>query len=93
VAVTHAGGRYLLAPSGGVAYGSQLRLHVPGVDKPFPARIAHLAVECELAVLQPVAAVEEVGRTNPRRLFEPVLPIYRSPSASSGLTPRTVSGP
>ncbi|KAG2436883.1 hypothetical protein HXX76_006402 [Chlamydomonas incerta] len=52
VAVSHGGQRYLLAPSAAVAYGSQVRVYLPGREKPFPARVAHLGVDCELAALE-----------------------------------------
>ncbi|KXZ43010.1 hypothetical protein GPECTOR_107g155 [Gonium pectorale] len=52
VAVSYCGVPYLLAPAASVAYGSQIRVFLPGRDKPFAARLAHLGYECELAALE-----------------------------------------
>ncbi|GIL89429.1 hypothetical protein Vretimale_18914 [Volvox reticuliferus] len=51
VAVSYGDESYLLAPAASVAYGSQVRVLLPGRDKPFAARLLHLGMECELAVL------------------------------------------
>ncbi|KAG2494831.1 hypothetical protein HYH03_007072 [Edaphochlamys debaryana] len=52
VAVSYGGQSYLLAPAAAVIYGGQVRVSLPGRDKPFPAKVAHLGLECELAALQ-----------------------------------------
>ncbi|GLI69644.1 hypothetical protein VaNZ11_014314 [Volvox africanus] len=51
VAVSYGDGSYLLAPAASVVYGSQIRVLLPGRDKPFVATLLHLGMECELAVL------------------------------------------
>eukprot|EP00198_Chlamydomonas_reinhardtii_P003862 XP_001693198.1 DegP-type protease-like protein [Chlamydomonas reinhardtii] len=64
VAVVHGGQRYLLAPSAAVAYGSQVRVYLPGREKPFPARVAHLAVDCELAALELIGSSSSSNGSN-----------------------------
>lgn len=43
---------------------TQVRVYLPGREKPFPARVAHLAVDCELAALELIGSSSSSNGSN-----------------------------